>query len=114
VPETEILSIEALEEAGPNDWRALRALLRANLPRATWRIAPLQLQLELVHRWLDDQYGEGAWSYESNHTLTKIITTSDGNAMPFRLFRFRETSRGDALVLLVVDDAVERLPITFD
>jgi hypothetical protein len=105
VPKTEILSIEAPKEIGFDGLRTLRELLLANLPRATW-LAGL-LQLDPVHRWLDDQYGKGAWSYDSKHALTKSV----GNVV---LFRMRETKRGDALVLLVLGDAVERLPITFD
>ena len=111
VSDTRLLTIEATDsmpntpEAIATRLRDLRALLGPNLPRAGWLAAPLQL--EPVLRWLDGRYGESAWSFDPNAVLTKSV----GNGV---VFVIRETTRNDALVLVVLGDDVELLPATFD
>lgn len=86
----------------PEHVRKLREKLRPYLPRAAL-LSP-GLQLDPIHRWLDERYGPNQWRYDPDHVEAKQI----GHVMVFHLMEERTGSNH----LLAVDaDEVTELPL---
>jgi hypothetical protein len=86
----------------PEHVRKLREKLKPYLSRAA-QLSP-GLQLDPVHRWLDERYGASRWSYDPDQVEAKQI----GHVMVFGLVE----ERTGCIHLLAVDgDDVTELPL---
>lgn len=91
-------SLKAAAEL-PDSWRKLSDKLRAY---SRVQLSPV-LQLEAVHRWLDDVYGPGNWRIDYDNLLVKTLRDAS-------VFDFREEHSGSSHRVLVVGRELTVLP----